>query len=212
MNNKTRHRLFVDMDGTLAEFKYVTYQEQLFEEGYYANLRPHNNVLEAVKNIINDDTDIEVFILSAYLTDSQYALDEKNEWLNKYLPEIDNSHRLFVPCGTDKKEAIDDLSESDFLLDDYTVNLLDWTPPGKGIKLINNLNHTNGTWKEDCVRYERSPEDIRCLIKNVVTGRTRIYDTKISYDSKHPVLKAPYKTIENDIDDGISVRNRRNRR
>lgn len=219
-DDKAQHRLFVDMDGTLAEFKYVNYQEQLFEEGYYANLRPHKNVLEAVRSLINN-SDIEVFILSAYLTDSKYALNEKNEWLDKYLPEIKNNHRIFVPCGTDKKAAISNLTDKDFLLDDYTVNLLDWTPPGKGIKLINNLNHTKGTWKEDCLRFERSSDDIACLINNVITGKTRIYDTKVNYDSQHPVLKSPNNSLEitqdmsdfinNSSNDEISV-HRRSRR
>ena len=34
------------------------------------------------------DNDFDVYILSAYLTDSRYALEEKNAWLDKYLPEL----------------------------------------------------------------------------------------------------------------------------
>ena len=34
-------RLFVDMDGTLAKWNEVQYEEQLLEEGYYRNLKPN---------------------------------------------------------------------------------------------------------------------------------------------------------------------------
>ena len=188
VEEKPKHRLYVDMDGTLAEFKIVSYQEQLFEKGYFANLKPHECVVDAIKDIISNNSNIEVFVLSAYLTDSEYALNEKNEWLDRYIPEIKSDHRVFVPCGTDKKEAIQNLTTNDFLLDDYTVNLLDWVPPGKAIKLINNINHTHGTWKEDCIRYDRPSEDISGLICDVISGNTHAYDTKYGYDKNHPVI------------------------
>lgn len=185
-HKQPKHRLYVDMDGTLAEFKVVTYQEQLFEERYFADLKPHENVVDAIKDIIENQPDIEVYVLSAYLTDSDYALDEKNEWLDRYIPEIDKEHRVFVPCGSDKKAVISNLSQADYLLDDYTENLLSWVPPGKAIKLINDINHTHGTWKEDCIRYDRDPSDISGLISDVVMGNTRNYDTKTSFDANHP--------------------------
>lgn len=107
-----QRRLFVDMDGTLAVFKPVDEMETLYEKGYFLNLEPHENVVAAIKEIVTKNPDIEVNILSAYLTDSKYALQEKNAWLDRYLPEIDREHRVFVPCGTDKKEGIRDIRES----------------------------------------------------------------------------------------------------
>lgn len=74
-------------------------------EGYFLNLEPIQNVLDAVKLVLKQP-DIEVFILSSILADSKYALAEKNAWLDKHLPEIDENHRLFPPCGSDKKDAI----------------------------------------------------------------------------------------------------------
>ena len=177
-----KHRLYVDMDGTLAEFKSVTYEEQLFEKNYFSNLKPFKNVVGAIKKIISEDNDIEVYILSAYLTDSKYALNEKNMWLDRYLPEIDKEHRIFVPCGSDKKECIENLCADDFLLDDYTVNLIQWDPPGSGIKLINDINHTHGTWDRDCVRYDRDQEQLASLISGVVNGELGCYDNKDRLD------------------------------
>jgi 5'(3')-deoxyribonucleotidase len=139
-------RLFVDMDGTLAVFQPVDKLETLYEKGYFLNLAPHERVVDAVKNIIQTRSDIEVYVLSAVLSDSKFALDEKNAWINSFLPEIPTERRIFPPCGTDKKRYIPKgIKSDDFLLDDYTHNLTLWQPPARGIKLLNGINHTTGT-------------------------------------------------------------------
>lgn len=179
-----RQRLFIDMDGTLAVFTPVDELEKLYEQGYFLNQLPHKNVVAAVRNIITNYPDIEVNILSAYLTDSAHALKEKNEWLDRYLPEIDQKHRVFVPCGRDKKEAVrGGLRDNDFLLDDYTHNLNNWQPPARGIKLLNAINHTRGSWAHDRIRYDRSPEDLSKGIVSIMRNEARIFDDKIQSQS-----------------------------
>lgn len=176
-----KQRLFVDMDGTLAVFTPVDELETLYQEGYFRNLDPHINVVEAVREIINNYPEIEVHILSAYLTDSQYALREKNAWLDQYLPEIDQSHRIFGPCGSDKKEWIPGgIRTTDHLLDDYTKNLNNWQPPARGIKLLNAINHTRGTWQHDRIRYDRPPADLAAGIVDIMQGRQQVFDDKVS--------------------------------
>ena len=71
-----KQRLFVDMDGTLAVFTPVDTLETLYEKGYFLYLMPQHNVVNAVRSIIMHNPEIEVFILSAYLSDSAYALQE----------------------------------------------------------------------------------------------------------------------------------------
>ena len=71
MNKK---RLFVDLDGTLAEFRKVDTLEKLYEKNYFLELKPHENVVAAIRNIKNNHPEIEVYILSAVLSDSKYAL------------------------------------------------------------------------------------------------------------------------------------------
>ena len=160
-----KQRLFVDMDGTLAVFSPVDTLEKLYEQGYFINQAPHENVIAAIKDIIRNNPEIEVNILSAYLTDSNYALQEKNEWLEKYLPEIPEDRRIFSPCGWDKKGFVPDgIHDTDVLLDDYTKNLLSWQPPGKGLKLLNGINHTNGTWRNDVVNFN-SPTLAKDIMK-----------------------------------------------
>jgi 5'(3')-deoxyribonucleotidase len=185
-----KQRLFVDMDGTLAVFKPVDKIETLYEKGYFLNLQPIDNVVEAVKNIVKNNPEIEVYILSAALKDSKYAIEEKNYWLDKYLPEIDMQHRIFPPCGADKKSYIPGkIRETDFLLDDYTNNLILWEPPARGIKLLNGINHTNGTWKHDRIRFDKSPEELSRNIVDIMNGIAIITDEKPNLLYSDKILK-----------------------
>lgn len=183
-NKSNKPRLFVDMDGTLAEFKVIDTFEKLLEENYFFNLRPNWSVVEAIKLFKVLHPDIEVFILSAYLTESDYALKEKNMWLDKYFGEIDQEHRIFVPCGESKAAAIKGgISQTDFLLDDYTINLNEWEPPAKGIKLLNSINGTKGTWKKNRISYDREPADIASCIYKCIQGE-KVMDIPLSRKNK----------------------------
>ena len=144
-----KQRVFVDMDGTLAEWKQANYEE-LFERGYFANLKPNEVLLENVRRLATEET-VDVYVLSAVLMDSRFALTEKNEWLDKYLPEIDAEHRVFTPCTetVNKADYIPSgaVRPSDILIDDYSNNLNKWVDAGgKGIKVLNGVNSTLGTW------------------------------------------------------------------
>lgn len=166
-------RLFVDMDGTLAEFRQVSALEELYERGYFAQLPPQQNVVDAVRLLIHTTPLVEVFILSSVLFDSRFAMEEKNTWLNKYLPEIDQAHRIFLPCGESKVGYVPGrLRESDCLLDDYTKNLEDWSRAGgQGVKLLNGINHTRGSWNGSRLSYDRSPAQLAGALLNIAAGR-----------------------------------------
>ena len=158
MYNKEKERLFVDMDGTLAVFQPVDTMETLYEKGYFANLTPHQNVIDGMKAFLAEHQDIEVYVLSSVLSDSPYALEEKQAWLDRYFPEIDQEHRIFSPCGQPKAAYVPGgIRNTDMLLDDYSDNLHDWEPPGMGIKLMNGINGTKGTWKGKRIRYDLDP-------------------------------------------------------
>lgn len=196
---RKKQRLFVDIDGTLAVFTPVDTLETLYEQGYFLNLAPHENVVAAVKEIVANHPEIEVNILSAYLTDSQYALQEKNEWLDRYLPEIDQAHRVFVPCGSDKKEGISGgIRSDDFLLDDYTHNLNEWQPPARGIKLLNAINHTRGSWEHDRIRYDRTPTDLADGILSIMRDEKQIFDEKINESGVSQVRNALESRVTGD--------------
>lgn len=175
-------RLFVDMDGTLAVFrKYITNLEALCEPGYFRSLPPNINVVEAIKEIIVNHSDkIEVFACSAYLTDSKYALDEKNAWLDEFLPEIDKAHRVMIPCGENKADYIPGgVRETDTLFDDLTKNLTQFKDAGgKTIKLWNGINGTNGTYQGDCVSYLSSPEQLANKLLQTILQKRAVRDKR----------------------------------
>lgn len=190
-----KKRLYVDMDGTLAVFRNVQTIETLYEEGYFLNLEPIESVVQAIKKIVLDFPEIEVFILSSVLTDSQFALDEKNRWLDRYLPEVSIEHRIFPPCGQDKKDYIaGGVSENDYLLDDYTENLIRWEPPAKGIKLLNGINGTKGTWKSERISIEKNEAEIAYNVVNIMYGREHCYDVGPNYEGEYWALNDVYLT------------------
>lgn len=176
MNQK---RLFVDMDGTLAVFTPVDTLETLYEQGYYANLAPHENVIQGVRQFLQENEDTEVYIMSSVLADSPYALDEKNAWLDKYLPEIDQDHRIYPPCGQSKAEYVPEgIKETDFLLDDYSANLHQWESSGGcGIKLMNGINGSKGSWMGNRIEHRLTANHIKDCLEAVTEDRPIAYIT-----------------------------------
>ena len=70
--------------------------------------------------------------------------------------------------------------------DDYTKNLDAWEPPAKGIKLLNGINHTKGTWLKNRIRMNRKPQELATLIISVMKGKTQIYDDKQELIKRKP--------------------------
>lgn len=157
-------KFFVDLDGTAAVWNAAGEYEDLFKEGYFLNLRPHENVVKGVKRLY--ECGLDVYVLSAYLTESRFALREKNAWVETYLPFVDKRNRLFVPQNMSKPNyvsaLIGELDNKYILLDDYSKNLHEWQAAnGFGIKLMNGLNGTVGTWKGPSVSRFDTSEKIK---------------------------------------------------
>ena len=158
-----KSRIFVDMDGTLCQWLAGTPFEDLFRRRYFLDLPAMYNVVDAVKLLLNYEQ-IEIFILSAYLEDSPYALTEKHLWLDKHFGSVlDDEHRIFVPTTKSKADAVPGgIREGDILLDDYSRNLIAWEAAGgTGVKLLNGVNGQGIKWKGLTVSAERTPEIIR---------------------------------------------------
>lgn len=154
-------RYFIDMDGTLCHWKTNASDEELMQQGFFLTMNPMERVIQAVRLLIQDGND--VYILSKYMTESFYALSEKNTWLDKYLPECDKEHRIFCPYNEPKFSLVPDgLRGDDILIDDYSPNLFEWEAHGgKALKIMNGLNGTKMTWQGAKIFGTDAPEKIK---------------------------------------------------
>lgn len=168
-----KKQIYIDMDGTLCRFHDVEhkYIEQMWEPGFYRNLKPFSNFLNGVALCIGHNPDVEFFILSAVLeTEPPFAEHEKREWLKSYLPQIPESHIIFTPAGTDKASYIPNLDKNCYLIDDYNKNLREWADAGgESIKFINDINNRGlgayggekgELWQGASICYDASPMEI----------------------------------------------------
>ena len=189
MEKDKKPRFFWDMDGTLCEFHYQTDSQAIYQKGYFDELAPHTNIVETVRKMVIENPE-NVYVLSAVLTNSPYARTEKNVWLDKYLPEIDNSHRIFVPCGMDKAKFVPHgITKEDFLFDDYTANLQQWASMGgTGIKVVNAINNRNGRWKDSKISITHAPTDTLAEIKGFI-GLSGLPDNKIGSSKQNRMEK-----------------------
>ena len=159
MNNKVK-KIFVDMDGTLTEWKKSAKFEDLYKKNYFLDLKPHKNLIEALKELHKIEN-IEIYILSAYLIDSKYALKEKNQWLDKYF-NVPKTNRLFLPCGENKNIYCE--NEHSLLLDDYNLNLNSWN--GLKIKIVNGVNDIRKTFNGPRINILDAKDKIISQIKS----------------------------------------------
>lgn len=143
-------RVYFDLDGTLAEWKTTATMQELQQKNYFFFLKPTK--LARLANCLAKRNEIEVMILSQYLTGTP-ALKDKNRWCDLYIPNIDQEHRIFVPCGDGKAEVIQKslgrpLNKEDILIDDYSKNLMEWSAAGgTAIKWLNGINGKGGTFQ-----------------------------------------------------------------
>lgn len=169
-------RIFVDMDGTLARFHDENlYLERMFEKGFFRDLKPFENAVSAIKELVKDNIS-EIFILSA--TVNSCSLEEKQEWLDRYLPEIDKEHRIFTSLNVPKSEAIGHrLTDKDILIDDYNKNLLEWQKAGgTSVKAKNNINHKGlhgELWKGDLIDITDTAESIVERMTKIIVSREK---------------------------------------
>ena len=94
----------------------------------------------------------QLFIISA--SPNEQADKDKLQWLQKYLPNIQEDNVTLCRLGQNKAQIIQDkynivINEECYLLDDYTKNLNEWESfGGKGIKRITTVSdNSTKKWK-----------------------------------------------------------------
>ena len=162
---KKNIRYFIDMDGTLCPFNKEASMEEISSAGYFYKLAPYMSMINAIGIL---SLNYEVYILSHVI--SEIAQADKNAWLDKYMPFINEEHRIFVPYGSDKYKAILERCNhsegvTDVLVDDFTENLKSWK--GVGIKALNNINNSKRTWSGMVVNTKATYAEITAGLKAV---------------------------------------------
>lgn len=114
--------IYVDMDGvlvdfesgikSLSEFELQVYENRLDEvPGIFSRMKPINGALEAFM-VINKHFD--VYILSTAPWENPTALNDKLNWIKKYIGDIAKKKVIF----SHNKQ----LNSGDYLIDDRIVN------------------------------------------------------------------------------------------
>ena len=154
-------RVFIDLDGTLAEFGAVVAIEEQYEEGFFEEARPYRNVVSGIKSYMRIFPDDEIIVKAPVLIGNEYVVNEKTRWLRANIPEI--TEYVFYPCGGNMCDYISgDVKPDDVLIDDYMPNIEHW--PGLAIRLLNEVCDDNG-WDGPVLsifdkNFEDSLEDI----------------------------------------------------
>lgn len=183
--SQNKPRLFVDMDGTLAEWRPISLKiendedrfivlsklnEILLTPGYYESLKPNTNLVNAINRLVGT---FDIYILSCAIEKEGIPNPaiEKRKWLDKYLPGIDEKHRIFVPDGKNKADYIPEgIKRTDYLLDDFTKNLLEFKEAGgEGIKALNLVNGNYGKWTGNSINIFLDSETISENIYSIIT-------------------------------------------
>lgn len=133
-------RILFDMDGVLAKWNAASIEE-VTAPGYFLNRELELKVAETMKRLI--DRDYDVYILTSVFNDN-HSRSEKIKWLKNNCPFFDTGKVIFCVYGENKADAAE-AQRDDILVDDYTPNLKAWT--GTGIKFLNGINGTKGTWE-----------------------------------------------------------------
>lgn len=174
-----RYRLFLDMDGVLAQ--YLTLEEigsiqRIYEPGYFKNLPVLTGMTHAVMKLRKEDPDVEVHVLSSVLPKNKNpeALSEKKLWLSRFFP-VEESCQHFVPYqeGMSFKGRFAE-NKTDILIDDDIVNLKDWEENGgTGILMINEVR-LKEWWPGQKLYYTPDSHAMLYRLKNELERKEKI--------------------------------------
>ena len=162
--------VFVDMDGTLAKYQQVPLKT-LYEPGYFRQLEPIENVVNGLETFIKEYPEVNVSVLSSILADRPNAVEEKLEWLSIYCPFLESCNKLFVPCGTNKRQLAKE--GINYLLDDHSPNLIRFEDGmnNHGIKLLNGINGQGVKWQGATIDSSLEPKVFAATLYNIISTK-----------------------------------------
>lgn len=159
--------LYVDMDGTLAQFQKKPLEE-ITSKGYFRDLPVMVNVVKALRTMMKENDDVIIMILTSVFNDN-HSISDKKCWLHEVIPEITEEQMIFVPYGERKSDYVD--QKDSFLLDDFSKNLHEWE--GIGIKVYNGINGNNGTWHGYSIHSDMEPEKLKKQLLGILRAEPK---------------------------------------
>lgn len=154
---------YFDMDGVLAKWQDVSVEET-FEKGFFSSRDPEKCIIKALKEM--ERLGYRVIILSAVYQDD-HSSEDKTEWLT--IQGLQMIPRIYVPYGESKAKYMLPHHGINILVDDFTKNLREWVNTSTshvGIKFMNGVNGTKGTWDGYTVSNKMTAE----MLVKAITG------------------------------------------
>lgn len=175
-------RLFIDMDGVLAEYRKSCNEKELAKKNYFLTLKPEVNMLNAIEMLVNSSEELgySVHVLTkVYPKMFKHSVDEKLQWRDEYMPFLYDSEFIMVDGEKEEKsQAIKELlgcsiDESCILVDDYNFNLTDWASNGgTSVKFVNNINDKNHSFVGNRISYDMSAFEIYSALLSIMNLTT----------------------------------------
>lgn len=138
--NKT---LFISMDNTIVDLtkglmdinnkiQLKNIYEALEKPAFFKSLEAISPMLDAVRVFVKSHPEVEVFILStARPEDPPGVKKQKDDWLNRNLPEIPPTKRIMITPDMSKSKMIRQFPENEcYLIDSDLKNLKDFASAG----------------------------------------------------------------------------------
>lgn len=135
-------RVYLDMDGTIVHY-------DVGNADNYHIKRPLTNRINKIKEIAETMDNVSFYILS--IGHEQKHVDQKNEWLDKYLPLIPKDNRVIIIRNIHGQITSADLKKNyiNNLKTDDVIVLIDDDPRILGS--LNKENKNNAIILKDCI-------------------------------------------------------------